>query len=592
MNGPKNERGNEPKNDSKNGPKNDSKSVSLGQAAASDPILDSLLKGMPEATHEPGGVQAYRVRMSDGAHLATRLYVPAGTGPWPAVLIRYPYPGMRPYLEATANVWTRYGYAVVLQDCRGTGESEGEWIPFENERRDGLDTIGWMLEQPWTNRRIGTYGPSYLSAVQWAMADALPSEVKAMALAGFTTERYRQLYMNGMFRHDVYTGWAIDNAGVPGVPAEGLFAKAIRTVPHIAMDEMLFGRKLPWYREWIANVSAEDEYWREGFWAELRDIPARVRTPVLMVDGWFDQHLDGMTRDYRKLPPATRAASRFILGPWVHSMQASGDYPMPGAERNHLKDALEWFDHHLKGREYPHPTGGVEAYAIGEGRWKRWDGWPEPDGFRTFYLSGGRLSGEPSFAEEAARFRYDPDRPVPTRGGAGLLRYLSGADDAAPAGSVLQPPPGEREDVLTFESEPLAEDLPIAGSIRVHLFASSDAEDTAFAANVMEVLPDGRAFNIRDGIVSLAYRGGATRPQPYEPGGVAEADIELWPIVWTIKAGSRLRVDVSSSNFPAYHAHRNVSGPWALQTEKRIANQTIYGGKDRPSRIVVPYKKD
>lgn len=556
------------------------------------PIMEQLRRGLPGATHRFGETRMLAVRMRDGTRLATRLYVPAGPGPWPSVLIRSPYPGMRPYLEATSVLWTEYGYAAVLQDCRGTGQSEGEWTPFVNEGPDGLDTIGWMLEQGWSDGSIGTYGHSYLSAAQWAMADRLPPEVKAMALSGFTTERYRQNYMNGMFRHDVYTGWALENTGLPGVDAANLFARAVRIRPHREMDERLLGAKLPWYRQWIDNAGPDDEYWSSGFWAELRDVPSRVRTPVLMIDGWFDQHLDGMVRDYLKLPPTTRAQSRFIVGPWVHSLQPAGDYAYPNQERNPLKDALEWFDYRLKGRDYPYPLGEALTYVVGEGWWKAWRGWIRPSGSRPFFLDGNRLADRPPDSAGRAEYRYDPDDPVPTRGGAGLLRYLSGAADAIPASSVEQAEPGYRGDVVTFLSEPLEQDLRIAGSVSVHLHVSSDAEDTAFSAVLMEVRPDGRAFNIRDGITSLAYRNGSARPLEYEPRSIVETVIELWPIVWTIRAGCRLRLDVSSSNFPAYHAHSNLRGPWASQTGAKVAHQIVHFGKDVPSRIVIPYSDE
>jgi hypothetical protein len=172
------------------------------------------------------------------------------------------------------------------------------------------------------------------------------------------------------------------------------------------------------------------------------------------------------------------------------------------------------------------------------------------------------------------------------------MHYLTGDPDAVPPASVVQPPPGARPDVVSFLSEPLTEDLRIAGRIRACLFVSSDAEDTAFTVQVMEVLPDGKAVNIRDGITSLVYRNGATVPIRYTPGDVVEAVIELWPITWTVKRGSRIRVDVSSSNFPAYHVHPNIAGTWALIADTRAARQTIHLGGMYDSRIEFPVVSD
>lgn len=531
--------------------------------------------------------------MRDGTELHTRVYLPDGAGPWPVVLMRNPYAGLTPLLEATARIWNEYGYAAVLQDCRGTGGSGGEWTPFVNERLDGLDTIEWIIRQRWMDGNIGTYGHSYLSAVQLVMADLFPPEVKAMVLSGYSTERFRSHYMNGMFRMDVYTGWALENAGIEPPDPEHLFARAVSVRPHIEMDERLFGRPLPWYRQWITNTSPLDEYWSRGFWAELREIPKYIQTPVLMVAGWFDHHLDGMLRDYRKLPQGTRAVSRLLVGPWVHTLTSSGDLAYPNGEINILAEAVRWFDGHLRGVRESLPASEIRAYVVREGRWRRMENEFEPETKRVLYLAGGDgttpcLSDVPASRDGRSEYRYDPRNPVPTRGGAGLLRYLSGAPDAPKPASLRQEPPGYRDDVITFMSGPLEEDLCIAGSVTVHLYVSSDAPDTAFSVNLMEVMPDGSSYNIRDGITSLSYRNGAERPLDYTPGSVEEAAISLWPIVWTVRKGSRLRLDVSSSNFPAYHAHPNVSGCWALQADVQTARQTIYFGGRYPSRIVLP----
>jgi len=552
-----------------------------------------IRKGLPEPRHEAGPMTVHRVAMRDGTELYTRAYLPAGPGPWPVVLIRNPYAGMLPMLEVTASVWNEYGYAAIVQDCRGPGRSGGEWTPFVNERMDGLDTIEWIVRQRWMDGNIGTYGHSYLSAVQLAMADRFPQEVKAMVLSGFSTERFRSHYMNGMFRQDVYTGWALDNAGTEPLEPGNLFARAVSIRPHIEMDEQLFGKQLPWYRQWITNTSPLDEYWSAGFWAELREIPKYIQTPVLMAAGWFDHHLDGMLMDYRKLPEGTRAVSRLIVGPWVHTLSPAGDLEYPDGERNLLAEAVRWFDVHLRGAGESVPAGETMTYVVREGRWRRWPGGFEPDGRRILYLAGDgsvphRIAGAPSPLEERIGYTYDPDNPVPTRGGAGLLRYLSGAPDAPKPASLRQEPPGYRDDVISFLSDPLDEDLRIAGSVEVRLFVGSEAPDTAFSVNLMEVTPDGEAYNIRDGITSLSYRNGVKLPVEYIPGSVVEVIIKLWPIAWTIRKGCRLRLDVSSSNFPAYHVHPNRSGCWALQADTRVARQTVHLGGRYPSRIEIP----
>jgi len=553
------------------------------------------------------GAEVRYVRSRDGVRLRTHVRLPEGEGPWPVLFARSPYPGMLPYWLDTAAYWAGHGYAFVYQECRGTGGSEGEWTPFVREREDGLDSLAWIVRQPWSDGNIGTYGASYSGVAQWCMADALPPEVKTMFIAVTGIERYRQSYMNGMFRHDIYTSWAVGNAGAePLVPRGELYREALKTRPHAEMDVRLFGRELPWYREWVTQPGPEGLCWNEGFWAEVRDVPRRTKVPILMTAGWFDHNLDATIASYGKLPEEIRAASVLIIGPWIHTSDASGDLAYPGHDAfgpGQREAALRWFDHHLKGADYGGPKGRVHVYAIGENVWKTRDGQLRLASSRRFRLSAaGRLkeagcagllapegdNGEPG----ALSFDYDPERPVPTRGGAALLHYLSGDPDAAPPASVLQAPPGTRPDVLTFLSEPLDADLPIAGSMSARLTVSSDAEDTSFTVQVMEVLPDGRAFNIRDGITSLRLRNGAPAPLPYVPGEKAAATIELWPIVWTVKRGSRLRVDVSSSNFPAYHAHPNLAGIWSLQEKTKVARQTVYVGEGAETWLDVPVAEE
>jgi uncharacterized protein len=244
-------------------------------------------------------------------------------------------------------------------------------------------------------------------------------------------------------------------------------------------------------------------------------------------------------------------------------------------------------DHQLKGQPYPYRKGGIDAYLIREGRWKTWDGGFPQIHHQTYYLrasqdgypSSGQLTSEASSTRETISYTYDPANPVPTQGGECLVAWSLGPTyhGAAPS-SLKQAEPGSRADVITFLSAPLQTDLVIQGRVKAHLRVSSDADDTAFTVKLMEVFPGGNAYNIRDGITSLAYRNDASQPLAYVAGEAVDVEIELWPIAWTIKQGSQIRVDISSSNFPAYHAHSNLSGPWAEQSEVHNAQQTLYIG--------------
>jgi putative hydrolase, CocE/NonD family len=565
-------------------------------AASIGPQLAAIKAAFPSPSHALGERRTEKVAMRDGAALLTDLFLPEGAGPWPTVLIRNPYAGPNAMMmAAAADALNGEGYAVVHQRCRGTSGSEGEWEPFVHERDDGLDCLDWLRVQGWQDGNIGMFGASYLSFAQWFVADRLPPEVKTLYLFGAGTERYRQMYSGGMFRHEIYTCWALGNCGLdPSIDIGPLYQKAIRMRPHVDMDETLVGKRLDWYRDWVGQAGFDNSLWQEGCWPELQSIPSRIAVPICIVAGWFDHHLDGMMRAYANLRPETRAKSRLIVGPWAHDLETHGDLEFPGSQvlgPLGLTGAVEWFDHFLKGRPLRGKAGTARVYVIGDGRWREWPSWPPQTRCATYYLDAGASGTLSETIPEAARalsYDYDPEHPVPTRGGSGLLAWLDPRMGGAAPASLLQPEPGYRPDVLSFVSEPLPESATIVGRTRVRLLVSSSAEDTAFTAKLMELKPDGKAYNIGDGISSLAFRAGIERAAPYEPGTAVSLDLEFWPIAWRVGAASRLRLDVSSSNFPAYHAHPNVAGPWASIASVRVARQTLYAGAPGASFIELP----
>ncbi|MDQ0496583.1 CocE/NonD family hydrolase [Paenibacillus brasilensis] len=537
------------------------------------------------------------VPMRDGVNLNTIVTLPEEGSPWPVILNRNPYPFMQADFLEQAKFWAGHGFAFVLQECRGRGQSEGEWIPFVHEIEDGLDTLNWVIEQSWSNDRIGTYGSSYSGILQWSMAEHLPPEVKTMFIAVAGIERYKQLYMNGMFRHDLFTAWAIWNAGYePLLPQDTLYREALSVKPHIEMDQHLFGHTLPWYRDWVTEIDPDRPFWNTGFWADLKEVPCKTKIPVMIIEGWFDHNLNSSVLSYNKLPESVRSESCFLIGPWVHTEDVAGDLDYTNHElwvpKQH-RAALQWFNHHLKGEPFENVDlkGKVQTYVIGEGRWKSWDGWIKNNSVARYELActQGPIHGltlEKPFAGTSVSYAYDPSNPVSTKGGAALMNYLSRAPDACRPASVYQDAPGTRTDVISFLSEELEAPLQISGPITTHLTVSSDAEDTSFTVCIMEQFADGTTCNIRDGITSLRFRN--DRTSPYTPNEIVEIEIELWPILWTLRKGSILRVDISSSNFPAYHAHPNIAGSWALQEEMKIAKQTIYTGDIRSSWIEIP----
>jgi putative CocE/NonD family hydrolase len=563
---------------------------------------------LPPFSHSSDETEKASVAMRDGIVLATTVYRPVGKGPWPAILIRNPYAGFDIIVGGWCELLVRYGYACVYQDVRGQGESEGEWQPLIHERDDGIDTLAWLTAQDFQNGNLAMMGPSYLAAVQWAVAGDLPPEVKTLVPAVFTTKTYDSLYLDGMFRHETFTAWSamMPKRGM-NRSAGGSYQKAIRHRPHNEVDALYFGGKLPWYQDWISNPSRSAPFWQQDLNKLLEENPARTRIPILMIGGWYDVFLGPQFEDWKRL--ASRSRSRFVIGPWTHIGRSGDalDTPNAGGGLAQWKIVLDWFGHHLKGEPLDNPPG-VATYVMGENTWTERRQWPPETNALRLHLDGVGGEGEPNVCAGAGlsrqspttasqqMYRYDPDDPVPTRGGSGMLAFVLPGFDGAPPANVWQGDLCKRNDILSFTSVPLTSPLHIAGNIKVALTIASDVEDTAFTAKLIEVFPDGRAVNIRDGITSLAFRGkerstGSTNgavPLPYAPGNRIEITLELWPIEWKVAAGSRLRLDISSSDFPKYHAHPNRAGVWSAQSEAQVATQNLYTGPGTNSWLELP----
>ncbi|MCP5040217.1 MAG: CocE/NonD family hydrolase [bacterium] len=554
-------------------------------------------EGLPAFSHSQGATERYDVAMRDGAKLATTVYRPEGEGPWPAVLIRNPYQGFDIVVRNWCGLLVRYGYACVYQDVRGQGESEGEWEPLLNERDDGIDTLAWLTGQAFQNANIAMMGPSYLGGVQWAVAGDLPPEVKTLVPAVITTRAYDTQYYNGMFRHETFTAWSAM------MPKRGMnrgagdeYQQAIRHRPHNEVDEKFFGGKIDWYQAWISSPSRSDPYWQQEISKIMQGNPERTRVPVLMIGGWYDIFFGPQFEDWSSL--ASRTESRFIIGPWTHSGQGGDaiDMKNAGGGLTQWKVVLDWFGHHLKGEPLENRPG-VASYRIGDNQWIERETFPPPTRPLRLHLdadgdpkacNGARMAEQPPAREKRANFRYDPDDPVPTRGGSGMLAFILPGFGGAPPANVWQGDLCMREDILSFRSEPFGEALDIAGAISLSLTVASDAEDTSFTVKLVEVFSDGRAVNIRDGITTLAYRRGDAAPLPYTPGERTSFELDLWPIEWQVQAGSRLRLDVSSSDFPKYHAHPNRAGIWSAQAEAIPANQQLFTGPMVSSWLELP----
>ena len=525
--------------------------------------------------------------MEDGVKLQTVIHLPqALEASVPVILKRSCYPGQEEELEQQAEEFCSRGFGFVYQWCRGTGMSEGEWEPNVNERADGICTVNWLADQPYV-KSIGYWGDSYLALTGWCMIDAVQDKVKTMVLGVYGVDRHTSAYKDGMFRQDVLTSWAMQNAGKQ-VAAD--MEASYRYRPQIEVDEKMWEIRLDWYRDWISHPDRTDDYWNRGFWGMLKHIPEKVRIPVFIKDGWYDHHLGSALVTYDLLSEEAKKHSVLQIGPWNHAYenvipQECALY----AARSNTADAIDWFEKVLMREQLP--TGYIEEYVIGADKWIKKKERKADAQNTCMYLDLEKETGRKLLLTECADeeaevvYTYDPENPVRSHGSEALLANMQ------ENGSFEQPEADWREDVASFISEPLKEGFVTDGEMNACLYVSSDAGDTAFTAKVMEVFPDGTARNVRGGITTLAYRNDSDIRKSYEPGEVVEINISMWDIAWRFRAGSRIRVDISSSDFPQYSIHTNYPGVWALQERTRKAQQKIYIGKDYPSRIEFPIKE-
>ena len=544
------------------------------------------------------------VACGDSVRLLTRIYLPEGDGPHPVVVTRTPYVyGGTGDNNALGREYAKRGIGYIQQDCRGKGGSEGFYRPNIYEREDGAALYGWLCAQPWCGS-IGIFGSSYTALTGWLVADRVPEKLKGMYLSHYGVDRFISCFRSGLFREDIMSGWLIDNAEEdiirpPRLPGQGVgenYYDFYLYRPQVEADVAILGQQLDYYRDWITHTDYIDPYWNEGVWGDLKRMPAAMDVPVTIVAGQFDHHEEGTLLGFERLRPEIRAKSRLILGSWNHSFQPTPTHVPTAHARdfNTTADQFEWFYRLLV--EKKDPVHEIRAYVIEEDRWVNLEEWPLRTGkLQTMYLSGGPadvrgsrpLSPRKDRRKTRLTYLYDPEDPVYATGGETIFT------SAGRRGSHLQPRAGSKEDVLYFETEPLAEDLTIAGTVKVFLKVSTDVDDTCFSFTLSEVTPDGEAYNMRTSIATLAYRKGLLKPRStYRPGKKVELELDALPVFWTVKKGNRLRLDVKSSNFPEYAVHSNYAGVWAEQGRTRVARQNVFTGGRKGSRIVFPLLGD
>lgn len=533
------------------------------------------------------------IPMRDGTKLAANISRPKGDGRYPVILMRSPY-GKPDEKWGDAKRYTAAGYALVAQDCRGRGKSEGVWDPFRYDPEDGFDTQEWVGQQPWCNGEIGTTGGSYVGWTQWASAANASRYLKCMVPAVPFADVFDDIaYPGGAFQLALLMGWG---TGVGGVilPQDKLQA-AFRHLPLRTFGDQ-FEKKVPYLNDWVAHNSY-DEYWKKrGIDRRFRD----VTVPTLNVGGWYDifskTTIDLVDRVRRQSRDRSARRNQFvIMGPWTHGVgtQKAGELDFgPDAKLDVGKLQFDWFEYWLKGRE----TGIQEwpafyLFVMGENRWRGENEWPlKRTAFTPAYLrgggkansirGGGQLAVEKPANEQPDIFTYDPANPVPSHGGNNLT--------GATAGPLDQAKIEERDDILVYTGAPLEQPIEVTGPVKVILFAASSAKDTDFTAKLVDVHPDGKAYNLCDGIIRARFRDGKESSKLLEPGKIERYEIDLWVTSNMFKTGHRVRVEISSSNFPRFDRNPNSGLPFGEDKELLTARQTIYHDADHPSHILLP----
>lgn len=523
--------------------------------------------------------------MPDGAGLATDHYTPASKGRlYPTILIRTPYgrtPASGPSGLAIAFAARRFaerGYNVLVQDVRGRYDSPGDFAPFFHEAEDGRATLSWLEEQPWFNGVLGMWGPSYLGYVQWAVASGAPLYLKAIMPCVSGSQLAVLGIRDGALAADMLLRWVhglettqrtrrvgdwLRLTGFDSWAQEGAIARATKRLPVGRMDQAAVGRSVPFFQDWVEHPSVADAFWRPVLHTPR---PGSVTAAVHLIGGWHDILLRETLADYEALL-AGGSRPYLTLGPWAHTDLA--------LEKESLRQGLAWFDAHLKGDRRNLRQSPVSIYVMGESRWRSLDRWPPPASEKALFLDrGGVLAASPPQDSPPDRYVYHPENPTPAVGGALMSRHAGVRDNRR-----LE----ARQDVLTYTTTPLDQDVEVIGAVRLQVYAQSSQEHTDFFARLCDVEPGGRSLNVCDGFLRVSPGVGSLQPD-----GSKLLVIDLWPTAYRFGSGHRLRLQLSSGAHPRWTRNTGSGEPLATASRLLAAEQSIFHDLAHPSRVILP----
>ncbi|UCF50382.1 MAG: CocE/NonD family hydrolase [Thermoplasmatales archaeon] len=521
-------------------------------------ILLALLSGCVQKS-------TYMIPMRDGIKLATDVYLPSkNPEAHGAILLRTPY--NKDLLFLAGRNWARSGWPIIIQDMRGRFNSEGEDVVYQNDHTDGPDTLEWIVNQTWSNGKVATFGGSALGICQYYMAGANPPELACQYIQVATPNLHKHaIYQGGQFRYNLVYRW-LENQG------------SLNVLPELYENEN-------YTLEVWTNVSLEDN-WQD------------INVPAVHIGGWYDCFCQGTVdgfMGYQYLGgEGARGKSKLIMGPWTHGGAGKvkqGELIYPNNSVNNFSSGLffDMINEFTMGQQgnfdewppvYYYVMGDVNDTNAPGNEWRSGEDWPPAHIDTNWYLhENGLLSRTYPSEYESMNYNYDPTNPVPTKGGQNLN---------LPPGPHDQSSVEDRDDVLVFTSDVLTEPYEATGPIKARLYVSSDCPDTDFTVKLTDVYPDGRSMLITDGILRMRNRNGSDHWEFMEADEIYEIEVDLWSTSYIWNTGHRIRIAVSSSNYPRFLNNPNTDNPIAKNTTYNIAQNTIYLDSEHPSSIIVP----
>jgi len=559
-------------------------------------VVSSITAHAMDVTVEHG----VRAAMRDGVGLRTDIYRPKQDGKYPVLLQRTPYNkagGSEFGMRAAAA-----GYVVIVQDVRGRYSSEGEWYPFKWESQDGYDSVEWAASLPYSNGKVGMWGGSYVGATQMLAAIAHPPHLAGICPV-VTASNYHSnwTYQGGAFEQWFNESWTsglaqdtLNRKAQAGTNAlSGAWKLPLSSYPvfnsHLAIDST--DALAPYFLDWLAHPSYDD-YWKR--WS-IEDHYADIKVPALHVAAWYDIFQDGSLRNYVGLKEhaGTEEARRgqrllVIIGGHAGIGRKIGDVDFgAAADYDEAAVTLGWYDYLFKGVQNQYAKKPVRLFVMGKNEWRDEDAWPLNRAKSVKYFlssaNGGTLSAAAAAVAGSEQFVYDPTKPVPTVGGP-----LCCDGGHLPAGPRDQRTVETRKDVLVYSTPALERDLEVTGHVLLDLWAKSTAVDTDFTAKLVDVWPNGFAQNLTEGILRVKYRHSQERAELMKPGEVYRLNVDLWSTSNVFKKGHKIRLEISSSNFPRFDRNLNTGEDAKSAVKSVTATNTVLQDREHPSALLLP----